>query len=62
MYKAILRRLLGEPTDEDEDDSAPRSLLDASVLVGHGGGNAAADREVESVTEQAERLADADRE
>lgn len=49
-----------EKADTDDEESRfAGSLLDLSVIVGHGGSNAAAERELESVAEQAEELSEA---
>lgn len=58
------RRAADDADGADDPDDAEGgrfagSLLDLSVVVGHGGGNAEAEREVEAVAEEAERLSEA---
>lgn len=57
-----LRRAIGDDSsreDEGDETGFAGSLLDLSVIVGHGGGNAEGERELESVAEEADRLSEA---
>jgi len=58
----MLRRLyqrFREWTSRDEDSRFVPSVLDASVLYSHGGGNAKAQQELASTREEAEKLGEA---
>ncbi|MFC7028768.1 hypothetical protein ACFQJ5_16355 [Halomicroarcula sp. GCM10025324] len=69
MLRSLLERLRGRRPDEgddpdadDEDDGGfVRSVLDASVLTGHGGGNPEAERELAAVQREAAMLEREDR-
>jgi hypothetical protein len=57
----MLRRLLSRLrswTERDEDSGFVRSRLDASVLYAHGQGSVESQAEIETVSEEGERLAD----
>ncbi|MFC7019483.1 MULTISPECIES: hypothetical protein [Haloarcula] len=64
MLRSLLEHLWGrrpeersDPDAEDGDDGGfVRSVLDASVLTGHGGGNPAAERELAAVQREAAML------
>ena len=69
MLRSLLERLRSRRPDEgddpdadDEDDGGfVRSVLDASVLTGHGGGNPEAERELAAVQREAAMLEREDR-
>lgn len=58
MLRRLYERLRGW-TDRDEDSRFVRSVLDKSVLLAHGQGNAEAQSELDATREEAEKLEEA---